>query len=372
MRVLLWTELFWPSIGGIELFCMELVRTLRKRGHEFVIITSQSGPGLPATDSFEDTPVYRFPFHPALSRKNLAEMAAINGRISAVKKSFLPEIVHLNTVQPSVFFHLKTKPASNAPSMLTVHTVLPPDLENAGLLGALLRDVDFVTSDSAAVLDSIVRIAPETAAKGSVIPLGVVPPALRPQPLPFDPPRILCVGRLVAGKGFDLVIDAYPAVAARFPGVELVIAGDGPERGGLEKRAGGKARFTGWVEPGEVAGLINTATVVVVPSRETESFGLVAVQAGQMGRPVVASDLGGLREVIVNGMTGILLSDPDGAALASVLVRLLSHPEEARKLGEAALRRARKDLTMDRCADSFERLYRRLARDRALRKGGRS
>lgn len=370
MRVLLWTELFWPSIGGIELFCMELVRTLRKRGHEFVIITSQSGPGLPATDSFEDTAVYRFPFHPALSRKNLGEMAAINGRISTVKKSFRPEIIHLNTVQPSVFFHLKTKTAYNSPSVLTVHTVLPPGLANAGLLGALLRDVDFVTSDSAAVLGSIVRIAPETAAKGSVIPLGVVPSTLQPQPLPFDPPRILCIGRLVAGKGFDLAIDAYPAVAARFPGVELVIAGDGPEREALEKRAGGKARFTGWVEPGEVAGLINTATVVVVPSREVESFGLVAVQAGQMGRPIIASDLGGLREVIVNGLTGILIPDPDGTALASALVRLLSRPEEAVTMGEAALRRARKDFTMDRFADSCERLYRRLARDRALREGG--
>jgi len=368
--VLLWTELFWPSIGGIELFCMELVRILRKRGHEFAIITSQSGPGLPAADSFEDTPVYRFPFHPALSRKNLSEMVAINGRISAVKKSFRPEIVHLNTVQPSVFFHLKTKPASNAPSMLAVHTVLPPGLTNEGLLGVLLWDVDFVTADSTAVLDSIVRIAPETAAKGSVIPPGVVPPALRPQPLPFDPPRILCIGRLVSGKGFDRVIDAYPAVAARFPGVELVIAGDGPERDALEKRAGGKARFTGWVEPGDVAGLMNTATVVVMPSREVEAFGLVAVQAGQMGRPVIASDFGGLREVIVNGSTGILLPHPDGAALASALLRLLSHPEEARKMGEAALRRATREFTIDRCADSCERLYRRLARDRALREGG--
>jgi len=370
VRVLLWTELFWPSIGGIELFCMELVRILRKRGHEFAIITSQSGPGLPAADSFEDTPVYRFPFHPALSRKNLSEMVAINGRISAVKKSFRPEIVHLNTVQPSVFFHLKTKPASNAPSMLAVHTVLPPGLTNEGLLGVLLWDVDFVTADSTAVLDSIVRIAPETAAKGSVIPPGVVPPALRPQPLPFDPPRILCIGRLVSGKGFDRVIDAYPAVAARFPGVELVIAGDGPERDALEKRAGGKARFTGWVEPGDVAGLMNTATVVVMPSREVEAFGLVAVQAGQMGRPVIASDFGGLREVIVNGSTGILLPHPDGAALASALLRLLSHPEEARKMGEAALRRATREFTIDRCADSCERLYRRLARDRALREGG--
>ena len=111
----------------------------------------------------------------------------------------------------------------------------------------------------------------------------------------------------------------------------------------LSKNArGGKAKFTGWVEPGEVAGLMNTDTVVVVPSREVEAFGLVAVQAGQMGRPVVASALGGLREVIVNGSTGIFLPEPGGAALGSVLVRLLSHPEEARKLGEVALWRARR------------------------------
>lgn len=362
MRVLLWSELFWPHVGGIELVCAGLVGALRKRGHEFLVVTSLGGAAEAATDSFEGAPVHRFPFHPALSRRDLAGMAAINRQVAALKETFRPEVIHLHTVQPSVFFHLKTRSASAAPSLLTVHAVLPPGFANKGLLGSLFDGVDRVAAVSEAARESVLAIVPGAASKTSVVYSGIAPPEVAPSPLPFDPPRILCVGRLVAGKGFDLAIDAFPAVAARFPGAELVIAGDGPEREALERRAAGRARFTGWVVPERVAELINTATVVVVPSREAESFGLVAAQAGQMGRPVVASAVGGLGEVVEDGATGLLLPDLDAAALAAAIERVLGDPDTARRMGDAARRRVASKFAMDRCADEYETLYMQLAR----------
>lgn len=342
--------------------CAGLVRALRKRGHEFLVVTSLGGAAEAATDSFEGVPVHRFPFHPTLSRKDLAGMAAIGRQVAALKEAFRPEVIHLHTVQPSVFFHLKTKSA--APSLLTVHAVLPPGFANTGLLGSLFDSVAHVAAVSEAARESVLAIVPGAAAKTSVVYSGIAPPGVAPEPLPFDPPRVLCVGRLVAGKGFDLAIDAFPAVASRFPGAELVIAGDGPEREALERRAAGRARFTGWVAPERVAELINAATVVVVPSRETESFGLVAAQAGQMGRPVVASAVGGLGEVVEDGATGMLLPGLDAGALADAIVRVLGDPDLARRMGAAARERVAAKFAMDRCADAYEKLYTQLARMR--------
>jgi glycosyltransferase involved in cell wall biosynthesis len=101
---------------------------------------------------------------------------------------------------------------------------------------------------------------------------------------------------------------------------------------------------------------MNRATAVLMPSR-WEPFGLVALQAAQMARPVIASRIDGLREVVVHGQTGFLVPPEDPAALADAIAGLLGDAEQASAMGRAAQQRARETWPWISHVDAYEELY---------------
>jgi len=166
-----------------------------------------------------------------------------------------------------------------------------------------------------------------------VIPSGVeVPEAVAD---PDEPPHVLYAGRLSAEKGVLELVEA-----AR--GLPLVVAGDGP----LREQVPGAL---GFVPHDELLRLYERAAVVVCPSRR-EGFGIVCAEAMAHGRPVVASAVGGLRDLVVDGETGLLVPAGDPSALRAALERLLGDPELRRRLGEAGRARAREELSWERFA----------------------
>jgi glycogen(starch) synthase len=190
-----------------------------------------------------------------------------------------------------------------------------------------------------------------------------------PEPLPFQPPRLLCLGRLVRQKGFDLALAAFASIIERFSEVRIVIAGDGPERSQLERQIAewhleGKVELLGWVAPDNVPALLNTATMVLMPSR-WEGLPSVALQTAMMARPIVATPVGGLSEVIVHQQTGLLVPPEDHAELASAIAFLLEHPAAAVQMGQNARERVQEVFGWQRCVDAYDALYRQLG-------GGRS
>jgi glycogen(starch) synthase len=110
-----------------------------------------------------------------------------------------------------------------------------------------------------------------------------------------------------------------------------------------------------------VPGWINAATLLVVPSRWKEAFGLVALQAAQQARPVVGSRVGGLPEVVLHEETGLLVEREDPEALARAVLRLLADPTLAIRLGEGGRSRAAQHFSWTAHLDSFSKLYARLA-----------
>src|SRR5206468_1041812 len=111
---------------------------------------------------------------------------------------------------------------------------------------------------------------------------------------------VCCLGRLIPAKGFDLAITAFSLLVERFPNARLVIAGDGPARSTLEAQVASlkirnTVEFTGWIAPDQVPDLINTATMVLMPSRR-EGLPLVGIEAALMRRPLIATRVGGLPE----------------------------------------------------------------------------
>ncbi|WP_082227257.1 glycosyltransferase family 4 protein [Demequina rhizosphaerae] len=151
-----------------------------------------------------------------------------------------------------------------------------------------------------------------------------------------EPGTVTFVGRLAPSKGADVLIRAVGAVA----GARLRIVGAGFEeprlRGLAEDEAPGRVEFLGWRSGDALWDEYARASVVVMPNRWPEPFGLVGLEAGWAGRPVVASLTGGVQDWLRDGVTGLGVKAGDVADLAGALDALVSAPERARALGEAA------------------------------------
>jgi glycosyltransferase involved in cell wall biosynthesis len=157
-----------------------------------------------------------------------------------------------------------------------------------------------------------------------------------------DPPELLYVGRLSQEKGILELLEAAT-------GMHLVVAGDGP----LRRRV---PQALGFVPPAALGPLYARAAVVACPSRR-EGFGFACLEAMAHGVPVVASAVGGLLDLVVDGETGLLVRPGDVSALRAALHRLLGDPELRRRLGEAARERALTHFSWERGARLTKSAY---------------
>jgi glycogen(starch) synthase len=370
VRVLFWAELFWPSIGGCEIFAAKLLLALRERGHDFVVVT-EHGPGLAAEDSYKGIPVHRLPFWTAINERNVERMIESRRRITDLKRNFAPDLVHAHSFGPSILFHLETARINSAPLLFTVQLELLPD-QNSGpdtLMGRTLRAADWVTCVSSAALAQVRERVPEIVARSSVIFNSLDLPTLGSAPLPSTAPRLLCLGRLHTQKGFDVALSALATIIDRFPDIRLIVAGDGPEKAALERQVADLkltrvVDFIGWVAPDQVPALIAAATMVIIPSR-WEGLPLVALEAAQLGRPIVATRVSGLSETVLHGESGMLVEPEDVAGLAEAIAFMLAQPEAAARMGRALRTRVQKLFSWQRCVEAYDQIYRKLGNSTA-------
>src|SRR5204862_6559321 len=155
------------------------------------------------------------------------------------------------------------------------------------------------------------------------------------EPAPYDgPPRLLCVGRLIPIKGHVVLLRALAQARREVPDVELAIAGRGalePALRALSKELGLEAavRFLGHVVPVQRA--IEESGIVVVPSLG-EGFGMVALEAMERARPVIAAAIGGLADIVRDGETGLLVPPAEVEPLARAIVELARDQEQATRM----------------------------------------
>jgi glycosyltransferase involved in cell wall biosynthesis len=185
--------------------------------------------------------------------------------------------------------------------------------------------------------------------------------------VPADAFVVAGVGRLVAVKGFDLLVAALPALSAAVPSARLVLVGDGPERAALGAQAavlgvGDRISLTG--PTSDIAACLAAADVLAAPSRN-EGMGRALVEAMALGLPVIGAEVGGIPAVIADGETGCLVPPGDAAALAAALVELGRDAALRAKLGGAAAARA--EAFSSRVAHAAMRaLYDELLREKRL------
>jgi glycosyltransferase involved in cell wall biosynthesis len=154
--------------------------------------------------------------------------------------------------------------------------------------------------------------------------------------------RLACATRMTQEKGAFVAVDLLRHLPSE---ARLVLIGDGPEIQAVRARAAaleieGRIEMPGWLPQAEVVRVFAEADVVCFPSQCAESFGIVGIEAMSVARPVVAFDVGGQREWLEDGVTGLVARPATAEAMARTVGTLLADPERCRRMGEAGAERA--------------------------------
>jgi glycosyltransferase involved in cell wall biosynthesis len=181
----------------------------------------------------------------------------------------------------------------------------------------------------------------------------------------YGPHMIFACRQLFPRKGIRFLLEAGAALKPQFPDLKIVLAGDGFERPDLARLAAelgiaSDVTFLGWVPNVDLPQYYRAAAVSVIPSLE-EGFGIPAAEAMGCEIAVVASDAGGLPEVVENGVTGLVVPRGDAQALAQAIGSLLADPQRRRQMGQAGRERALRLFDWDRSAQQFEEIYQEVA-----------
>lgn len=193
----------------------------------------------------------------------------------------------------------------------------------------------------------------------AVIPNGLDPDAFPASDRPNRIERVITVANLRPEKSHETLIEAAARLVPRYPRLRFQFTGAGPRRRELEALVAARGlsshiEFLGHRD--DVPALLAAADAYVLPSL-SEAFPNGAIEAMAAGLPVIASAVGGLRDLIEDGKTGRLVPPGDAAALAGALERLILNPGEARALGAAARHAVRDTYSFDRMVAAFEQLY---------------
>ena len=359
MRVALfsWESLHSINIGGLGVHVTELAAGLERRGHEIHVFTRRKqdqnhydridGVHYHRVDhGISDNFVQSMDWMCQAMAHRFHEVTSMIGKF---------ELVHAHDwLTGNVLKYISD--GFGTPGILTMHSTEYGRDGNVFHDGfaSWIRDTEYAACNHAKMIisisgflaEEIQRIYGVHHSKIHVVPNGVAyhhfNGYLEPGPVkerygiaPLDP-TILAVGRMIAQKGMDLLVEAVPMVLGYFPSAKFIIAGEGPEKEGLINRAnqlgvGHAIRFLGSLSRGEYSELMRSIDILALPSRN-EPFGIVALEAWAAGKPVVATTAGGPREFVWHNVNGFLV-DANPGGLAHGIGSLLADHDHCRALG---------------------------------------
>jgi glycosyltransferase involved in cell wall biosynthesis len=234
----------------------------------------------------------------------------------------------------------------------------------APIVRRALISAKFVTSASRFLIERTIAFEKSVADKIHLIPFGVPIPEISNKKAARENEGMI---RIIFAKGFrhayapDLVLKAFASACKEDNRLRLTIIGGGPDQKRLEKlvselKVSDRVIIRGWQKMDETAHLIENADIMVMPSRR-ESFGVAALEAISYGVPVIASRVGGLPEIIRDGVNGILVPSDDIKALTGAILRLATDPQLRLRMGKAGHRIAAEEFDFENCLGRMEELY---------------
>jgi glycosyltransferase involved in cell wall biosynthesis len=304
-----------PKAGGAEVHVAEIFRRLAARGFEVTQVACHFS-GAPREALVEGMQVRRLGRIPGyyLRAAGFCARETRRNRFDLVVECLnkLPFYAPLYSAAPvlAICHHLFGETAFQQVPWPVAATVWTAER----LIPRIYRSIPFVAISESTRNDLVARSVPGPRIR--VIHCGIRRPEIELPAVTARPLRLAYLGRLEPYKRIDALLHAMPRVAERFPEVELVIIGRGPDRERLERIAAAagvteRTRFTGFVSDAERDALLAATRVCVCPSRK-EGWGLTVIEANALGVPVVATDAPGLRDSVRHDETGLLV--PDGAA----------------------------------------------------------
>lgn len=368
----------YPTPGGSGVVATELGKAMAALGHHIHFITS----GHPARLREFNENVFlhtvetgQYPLFQGYTPYALS----LAVKIREVAVQYELDMIHVHYAIPhatSAFLAKEMLRPRGLPTMTTLHGT---DITLVGMMPSFYE----ITRFSIAVSDAITTVSEflrrETVKEFKIDkPIDVIhnfvdsdefrpscDPGLRARLAPGGERLLVHVSNFRKVKNLPVVVEVFNEVRKYEP-VRLILIGDGPEREATERYAAelGVGRDVVFMGDQEyIAGLLPAADVFILPS-EHESFGLAALEAMSCGVPVVGSHVGGLHEVIVDGLTGYLCSPHDIACMTALVLGLLRDEDKRREMGEASRRRAIDNFGVARIVERYLDAYRRLLEGR--------
>jgi phosphatidylinositol alpha-1,6-mannosyltransferase len=379
MRVLWITGNFLPEIGGLQVYTESLTDALSRHCEVGLVTGAQHTP----------------PVNPVVAHYAVANITApgdyrdweqAQTQLASAVFEFRPDIIHLANANVAVYRHVFDR---SLPVVATVHgnDLTAPWQRVPG------RNTLRCICDGLNACDRLLAVSRHTgglvAEYGITAPLSVLhsgcdldffspgwsgSEATREQyGIPPDVPILLTVGRLVPRKGHLVILEALRRISTS---VYWIIVGVGPMRERLISSIRNsdlieRALITGEVSKEELRSLYQACDIFVLTPEEqrigdrldSEGFGLVFLEAGACGKPVIGSDISGCREAVIDGQTGVMVPPGDPNALAEAIDRLLTDPELAGALGMEGLASVRAGGGWLRLAHQVKEIYQELVAD---------
>lgn len=361
MRILFWTDGFYPTFGGRETQLLQAVTLLAQKGHECLVLAQSTKDSLEEEKLTERMWIRRFDFN-AMIEGRREIVSDLRTYLEQMKIAFDPHLIQLDSgtgcslLAFSLFHRFFC-----CPKILTVHGPCQHDRWLPAITESLLPLFHRVVGVSQWVIDGLKTRFPFLNAKLKLIYNGLSAPVQTPRPNSFDPPRIFLCGRLSSEKGFPFALRCFARLKEQGSRAELEIAGDGAQREFLEKQVlelqlSSSVRFLGVLRGDALAEAYQRASLILVPSF-IESFSLVTLEAMQHGRAVIASSVGGIPEVLVDKVTGLLVPPKQSEALIFALNECLKDPNRCSEMGREGYKRAIARFSLERHVDEYEALY---------------
>ena len=385
MKVAIFASAFYPHLGGVEELVRQLAHALHRSQNEVIVVTERWPRNLSSVENYEDIKVFRFPFRLPTATNDWKVRArsmamyqltnrAIQSQVAALMKSENIEVIHVQCAGPNALYALEASQKVGLPLIVTLQGELTMDATGLyqrsqvarEMLHRCLENADAITGCSGQTLSEAENFFGRPfGERGSVVYNGIrLADFVGAVPYSHSRPYILGIGRHVEQKGFDVLLRAYAQLLEkgdlRSEAPELILAGDGAlhtqlQRLSQELGLDGRAHLIGRADRVKTAALFKGCEFFVLPSRH-EPMGIVNLEAMAAGKAIIASNVGGVPELVREHENGLLVPPDDPARLASTIRHLINDPMLSARLGqEGAIQAKRFD--WDNLTQRYLKIY---------------
>jgi len=370
MKIVQVSPWFLPHLGGVESHVHSISSELVRRGHEVEVLTSRQGRDVPEKEVMDGFQITRLKPFATLLRTPIVT------RTKGALRERDVDIFHAHSPPPlSAYYASKVAAEKRLPFVLTYHC----DIEIPSVFGLVIEEVYRRTLGTRTMRRANrIIVTTETYAATSRA-IWKYSPVVIPNPVDFEFFRpdidgsevrssmglkkgqhiVLWVGRVVPHKGIENLVEAAQYV----DGTKFIIGGEGPQLPAIRRLAKSfdvedRVIFSGRLARSELPKYYAACDVFVLPSvSRLEAFGIVALEAMSSGRPVVVTDMPGVREVVRDGIEGLLCEPLNAEDLAEKINTLLGDPGKRSEMGRAGRKKVVEDFGIKKVVDKLEATY---------------